>query len=206
MPSVAVVGGSLGGLTAALLLRDLGCDVTVYERSSAALQARGAGIAVLEQTLRYPVERLGLATHAYGIAGRALELTVQYCRDRETFGKPLISNQVVRHKLVEMRRQVEVSRVYAREVARRHVVPLGVQFVEELTLDQVHLPEVRRRGVPPYQVEVLDGGAGVGVALDADAFDQPYFGDARLAEAVFVVAVDGIDLHVSSPGTSRGRW
>lgn len=61
MPSVAVVGGSLGGLTAALLLRDLGCDVTVYERSASALQARGAGIAVLEQTLRYPVERLGLA-------------------------------------------------------------------------------------------------------------------------------------------------
>ena len=61
MPSVAVVGGSLGGLTAALLLRDLGCEVTVYERSSATLQARGAGIAVLDQTLRYPVERQGIA-------------------------------------------------------------------------------------------------------------------------------------------------
>lgn len=60
MPSVAVVGGSLGGLTAALLLRDLGCEVTVYERSSSTLQARGAGIAVLEATLRYPVQRQGL--------------------------------------------------------------------------------------------------------------------------------------------------
>lgn len=60
MPTVAVVGGSLGGLTAALLLRDAGCDVTVYERSPAALEARGAGIAVLEQTLRYPVDRLGI--------------------------------------------------------------------------------------------------------------------------------------------------
>ncbi|MGZ4649850.1 MAG: FAD binding domain-containing protein [Kineosporiaceae bacterium] len=61
MPSVGVVGGSLGGLTAALVLRDLGCDVTVYERSSSALEARGAGIAVLRETLRYPVERLGIA-------------------------------------------------------------------------------------------------------------------------------------------------
>lgn len=61
MPSVAVVGGSLGGLTAALLLRDIGCDVTVYERSRATLQARGAGIAVLPETLRYPVERMGAA-------------------------------------------------------------------------------------------------------------------------------------------------
>lgn len=57
MPSVVVVGGSLGGLTAALVLRDAGCDVTVYERSASILEARGAGIAVLDQTLRYPVER-----------------------------------------------------------------------------------------------------------------------------------------------------
>ena len=60
MPSVAVVGGSLGGLTTALLLRDAGCQVRVYERSPVPLEARGAGIAVLQQTLRYPVERLGL--------------------------------------------------------------------------------------------------------------------------------------------------
>ncbi len=65
MPSVAVVGGSLGGLTAALLLRDAGCDVEVYERSSSALQARGAGIAVLEATLRYPVERLGVSADSF---------------------------------------------------------------------------------------------------------------------------------------------
>ena len=49
MPSVIVVGGSLGGLTAALVLRDAGCDVRVFERSSSALQARGAGIAALDE-------------------------------------------------------------------------------------------------------------------------------------------------------------
>ena len=60
MPRVAVVGGSLGGLTAALLLRDLGCEVSVYERSHEELEAKGAGIAVLEATWRYPVQRLGV--------------------------------------------------------------------------------------------------------------------------------------------------
>jgi len=59
MPSVIVMGGSLGGLTAALVLRDAGCDVRVFERSSSALQARGAGIAALEATLRYLTERGG---------------------------------------------------------------------------------------------------------------------------------------------------
>ena len=59
MPRVVVTGGSVGGLTTALVLRDAGCDVTVFERSSAALQARGAGIAALETTLRYLTERGG---------------------------------------------------------------------------------------------------------------------------------------------------
>mgnify|MGYP003917395497 FL=1 len=81
---------------------------------------------------QFVVERIGLATHAYGIAGRALDLTVQYCRDRDTFGKPLITNQVVRHKLVEMRRQVEVARVYARDVARRHIA--GENVIAEACL------------------------------------------------------------------------
>ncbi len=55
---------------------------------------------------QFVVERIGLAVHAYGIAARSLALTAAYCRERETFGKPLIANQVVRHKLVEMQRQV----------------------------------------------------------------------------------------------------
>jgi 2,6-dihydroxypyridine 3-monooxygenase len=59
MPRVVVTGGSIGGLTAALVLRDAGCDVRVFERSSAALQARGAGIAALDTTLRYLTERGG---------------------------------------------------------------------------------------------------------------------------------------------------
>jgi 2,6-dihydroxypyridine 3-monooxygenase len=54
---VGVVGGSLGGLTAGLVLRDLGYVVDVYERSTAELQARGAGIVVLDETSRYLRER-----------------------------------------------------------------------------------------------------------------------------------------------------
>ena len=56
---VAVAGGSMGGLTAALLLRDLGHDVTVYERSSVELEQRGAGIGFLPDSSRYLVERAG---------------------------------------------------------------------------------------------------------------------------------------------------
>jgi 2,6-dihydroxypyridine 3-monooxygenase len=59
-PRVAVVGGSLGGLTAAAVLRDLGCQVDVFERSTAELESRGAGIVALDTTLRYFRERTDL--------------------------------------------------------------------------------------------------------------------------------------------------
>ncbi|MDT5412780.1 MAG: 2,6-dihydroxypyridine 3-monooxygenase, partial [Mycobacterium sp.] len=44
MNRAVVVGGSLGGLTAALVLRDRGWDVDVLERSAVPLEGRGAGI------------------------------------------------------------------------------------------------------------------------------------------------------------------
>ena len=81
---------------------------------------------------QFVVERVALAVHGYGIAARSLALTAAYARDRETFGKPLIANQVVRHKLVEMHRLVEVARTYTREVAARHAA--GENVIAEACL------------------------------------------------------------------------
>ena len=52
-PHVAVVGGSLGGLITALHLRDVGCEVEVFERSPVPLEGRGAGIVLHPVTTRY---------------------------------------------------------------------------------------------------------------------------------------------------------
>ncbi|MGI9644446.1 MAG: FAD-dependent monooxygenase [Ilumatobacteraceae bacterium] len=43
---VGIVGGSIAGCGAAIGLGRLGCDVTVFERSSGALRDRGSGIAI----------------------------------------------------------------------------------------------------------------------------------------------------------------
>lgn len=66
--SIGVVGGSLGGLTAACLLRDAGHEVSVHERSGRELEQRGAGIGLLEVTSRYLVERAGAALADISIA------------------------------------------------------------------------------------------------------------------------------------------
>lgn len=52
-----VVGGSIGGLTAALLLRDLGFAVDVYERTPGELDGRGGGIVVQPEAVRWFKER-----------------------------------------------------------------------------------------------------------------------------------------------------
>lgn len=68
----------------------------------------------------FVTERIALAVQGYGTAARCLALTADFCRQRETFGEPLIKRQVVRHKLVEMHRQVEVARAYTHAVVARY--------------------------------------------------------------------------------------
>jgi len=70
---------------------------------------------------QFVTERLSLAVQAYSHAQRALDLTLDWCRLRETFGRPLISRQLVQHKVTEMARRVDVARTYARQAAIRHV-------------------------------------------------------------------------------------
>ncbi|MDT0200423.1 acyl-CoA dehydrogenase family protein [Nocardioides sp. AE5] len=81
---------------------------------------------------QFVVERIALALMGYGHAARALDLAAAYCKERTTFGKPLVANQVVRAKLVEMHRQVQVARNYTLDVAARHVA--GESVIAEACL------------------------------------------------------------------------
>ncbi|MGE2833788.1 acyl-CoA dehydrogenase family protein [Mycobacterium sp. SMC-4] len=66
-------------------------------------------------------ERAGLAAQAYSSAQRCLDLTVDWCRSRETFGAPLIARQSVQNTLAEMARRIDVARVYTRQVVERQL-------------------------------------------------------------------------------------
>ena len=67
----------------------------------------------------FVAERIGLAVQSYACGQRALDVTVEWCRLRETFGRPLISRQAVQNTLAEMARRIEVARTYVRSVAAR---------------------------------------------------------------------------------------
>ncbi|MDT5369059.1 MAG: acyl-CoA dehydrogenase [Mycobacterium sp.] len=69
----------------------------------------------------FVAERVGLAAQAYSSAQRCLDITVEWCRNRETFGRPLISRQSVQNTLAEMARRIDVARVYTHNVAERQL-------------------------------------------------------------------------------------
>jgi acyl-CoA dehydrogenase len=81
--------------------------------------AENTGFAQIGQ--HFVTERLMLAVHAYAAAQRCLDLSLEWCRLRSTFGEKLIHRQLIQHTLVEMARKVEVARVFARNVAVRYV-------------------------------------------------------------------------------------
>lgn len=78
----------------------------------------------------FVAERVALAAQAYSSAQRCLDLTLAWCRDRETFGRPLISRQAVQRTLSEMTRRIDVARVYTRSVAERAVAGDGDLIAE----------------------------------------------------------------------------
>jgi alkylation response protein AidB-like acyl-CoA dehydrogenase len=61
------------------------------------------------------IDRLGVASavDAVGAAQRALELSIEYAKEREQFGKPIGSFQAVQHLCADMLRAVELGRAAA---------------------------------------------------------------------------------------------
>lgn len=77
------------------------------------------GSGFVQLAINFVAERLTLAVQAYAGAQRALDLTVEWCRARETFGRPLIWRQTVQHTLTEMARRIDVARVYVHHVVEK---------------------------------------------------------------------------------------
>jgi acyl-CoA dehydrogenase len=69
--------------------------------------SEGGGFAAVVE--HFPGERLALAVHAGAIARRCVALALAWCRERDAFGDRLITKQVVRHRLVEMFTETEVT-------------------------------------------------------------------------------------------------
>ncbi|HPJ18905.1 MAG: acyl-CoA dehydrogenase family protein [Actinobacteria bacterium] len=64
----------------------------------------------------FATERLSLGVTGYATAARCVDLTREWITQRETFGRPLSTRQVIRHTFVEMSRRTDVARSYIRNM------------------------------------------------------------------------------------------
>jgi len=79
----------------------------------------GQGFAQLMQEL--PQERLIVAIHAVAMIERALELTIDYVKQRKAFGKTILEFQNTQFVLAECKTEATVARVFLDNCITRHV-------------------------------------------------------------------------------------
>jgi acyl-CoA dehydrogenase len=77
-------------------------------------------------------ERLAMALGAVGAMANAFERTAAFCKERQTFGKPLTKHQAVRHKLVDIATTAYNARCITYDALRRFVA--GEEPVQEVTM------------------------------------------------------------------------
>ncbi|MDG2417030.1 MAG: acyl-CoA dehydrogenase family protein [Pelagibacterales bacterium] len=80
-------------------------------------------------------ERLGLAAGMNAYSQICIDEAVAWAKDRKTFGKSLIENQVIKHKLAEMSRKVNATKAYMELLTWK--VMNGEQPIADLALLKV---------------------------------------------------------------------
>ena len=130
----------------------------------------GRGFYQMMQQL--PQERLIIACGAVGAMEGAVERTIAYAKERESFGQPILGHQVVRHALAEAKTKTEVARAFLDTCIAEHLD--GALSVEKAAMAKYWITDT--------EMEVLDsclqlhGGYGFMAEYDIG----PMWADARV--------------------------
>lgn len=103
--------GICGSPTASITMN----DVTLSEAQR--LGASGEGFAIAMKTL--DGGRIGIAAQAVGIASAALNDSLRYAKERQTFGRPIAEHQTIQNYLADMSCRIDAARLLTLHAARR---------------------------------------------------------------------------------------
>ena len=79
------------------------------------------GMGFMMQMMQFQEERLWAAANAIGGLETCIEQTIQYCRERKTFGQPLINNQSIHFRFAELQTEVEALRALTYQACEAHI-------------------------------------------------------------------------------------
>ncbi|MEM6699731.1 MAG: acyl-CoA dehydrogenase family protein, partial [Bacteroidota bacterium] len=97
------------------------------------LGEEGRGFAYLMQHLS--LERLIMGINAHARAAYAIDYTLQYMSERQTFGKTLDRYQALRHRIAEMASEVEMAKVFNYNTIAR--LDKGEYVVKEASMSKL---------------------------------------------------------------------
>ena len=101
----------------------------------------GEGFAQLMWQLQY--ERLSGAAAGIGQADRILEITIEFAKQRHTFGRPIAQHQVIAHKLADAATELEAARALLQSVIWR--IQHGEYPVAEISMAKKYVAQVQNR-------------------------------------------------------------
>ncbi|MGC1402415.1 MAG: acyl-CoA dehydrogenase family protein [Thermodesulfobacteriota bacterium] len=134
--------------TAELIFED--CRVPL----SNLLGEEGKGFRYLMEKLQR--ERLFSVTGSQAMAEAMLALTIQYCKEREIFGKPVGSFQHNTFKLVEMATEIELGRTFVDALIKEHIA--GIDITKKVCMAKSWVAEMANQVA--YNCLQLFGGYG----------------------------------------------
>ncbi|XBQ17459.1 MAG: acyl-CoA dehydrogenase family protein [Oceanicaulis sp.] len=124
--SLFLVPGDAPGFTRTAIARKMGwwCSDTATLhfdacRVPASAQLGEEGLCLLAVMDNFNYERLSLAAGCLGMARRCFDDALAWARERQTFGKPLVGHQVIRHKLADMSMKIDALDAYLQIIAWR---------------------------------------------------------------------------------------
>jgi alkylation response protein AidB-like acyl-CoA dehydrogenase len=90
-------------------------------------------------------ERLIIAAQSLGFARRAFDDTLAYVTEREQFGRPIGSFQVLRHRLADLATEIECCRLLTYAVARKCDENPGALFPKEASMAKLKVTETAKK-------------------------------------------------------------
>ena len=98
--------------------------------------------------------RIGIAAQSVGMARAAFEAAVQYAKERETFGKPIIEHQAVSFRLADMATQIDAARLLVWRAAT--CKDAGQPCLKEASMAKMFASEMAER-VCSDAIQILGG-------------------------------------------------
>ncbi len=120
--------------------------------------------------------RIGIAAQALGIAEAAYEAALEYAREREAFGAPIGSFQMIQQKIADMKTRIEASRalLYQAIIAKQRALAIGARYTSEASMAKLFCSETAAYVTD----EALQIHGGMGYSKEMPV--ERYYRDARI--------------------------